>query len=182
MHIFKKWQDQESSLSRHVFFLALGALIFPISIPALLVILLPQVDKRLGIGSFYYGNANIIIGILFIALGGTLAIWTVFAQIKLASGTPIPMIPTKKLIVVGPFKYCRNPMTLGTLSAYAGIAAMVGSVASLLFVILFATVLVAYIKLVEEKELELRFGTAYLDYKRITPFMFPVRRASVNRE
>jgi protein-S-isoprenylcysteine O-methyltransferase Ste14 len=182
MNIFKNWQDQESSVGRHLLFLVLGALIFPISIPALLVILLPQVDKKIGMGSFFIGKGNIIIGILFIFLGGVLAFWTIFPQIKLASGTPFPMLPTKRLLIVGPFKYCRNPMTLGTLMAYAGIAVIVGSVASLLFVVLFAMVLTAYIKLVEEKELELRFGTEYVDYKKVTPFIIHVRFASVKKK
>jgi len=30
-----------------------------------------------------------------------------------------------------------------------------------------------YIKLVEEKELEQRFGVEYLEYKRRTPFLIP---------
>jgi len=182
MNIFKKWQDQENSLRKNLVFLIIGALIFPTSIPAILVFLLPLLDKRIGIGSFFAGNANILIGILFILMGGTLAFWTIIAQIILASGTPFPMLPTRKLLVLGPFKYCRNPMTLGTLMAYGGIAVMVGSVASLVFVVLFAMLLISYIKLVEEKELVLRFGTEYLDYKKDTPFIIPVRLAAVKKK
>jgi protein-S-isoprenylcysteine O-methyltransferase Ste14 len=33
------------------------------------------------------------------------------------------------------------------------------------------------LKIYEEKELELRFGESYLDYKRNTPFLLP----SINR-
>jgi len=182
MNTFKKWQNQENPLRKYLLFLGIGALIFPISIPAILVFLLPQVDKKIGIGSFYVGYGNIIIGVIAIIMGGFLAFRTILAQIKLASGTPFPMLPTKKLLIIGPFKYCRNPMTLGTIMAYSGIAVMIGSYTALLFVILFAMMLIAYIKLVEEKELELRFGKEYVDYKNDTPFIIPIRIATVKKK
>jgi protein-S-isoprenylcysteine O-methyltransferase Ste14 len=182
MNTFKKWQNQEPSLGKQVLFLGIGALIFPITIPVILVILLPRLDKMIGLGSFFIGSGNIIIGILALLFGGFLAFWTIFAQIRLASGTPFPMLPTKKLLIIGPFKYCRNPMTLGTVIMYFGIALMVGSYTSLLFVVLFMLALVAYIKLVEEKELELRFGQEYVDYKNDTPFIIPVRFAAVKKK
>jgi protein-S-isoprenylcysteine O-methyltransferase Ste14 len=92
------------------------------------------------------------------------------------------MIPTKKLIIIGPFKYCRNPMTLGTIMAFSGIVVMIGSYTSLLFVVLFTMILIAYIKLVEEKELEFRFGKEYVDYKNDTPFIIPIRIASAKKK
>jgi protein-S-isoprenylcysteine O-methyltransferase Ste14 len=182
MNNFIKWQNQNSPKSKKVFFLLIGALIFPIFIPAVLAILLPRVDKMFGIGSFFIGNVNIITGILLILFGGSLAIWTIFSQIKLASGTPFPMLPTKKLIIIGPFKYCRNPMTLGTILAYFGVAIMVGSFASLLFVILLGLFLIAYLIFVEEKELALRFGQDYTDYKEDTPFIIPCWFASEKKK
>jgi protein-S-isoprenylcysteine O-methyltransferase Ste14 len=182
MNTFKKWQDQESPLRKHLLFLALGALIFPTLIPAFLVFLLPRVDKSLGIGSFYAGVGNIVIGVLTILIGGFLAFWTIIAQIKLASGTPFPMLPTKRLLVIGPFKYCRNPMTLGTVIAYSGVAVWVGSYTALFAVFLFASLLLVYLKLIEEKELEMRFGPEYVDYKKNTPFILPIRFKKVAQD
>jgi len=182
MNIFLKWQNNKNSKGKYLIFLVIGALIFPILVPTVLVILLPQVDKIIGIASFYNGLINILVGIIAIILGGFIALSTIIAQIKFASGTPFPMIPTKKLLVFGPFKYCRNPMTLGTIMAYSGIVVMIGSYTSLLFVLLFTMILIAYIKLVEEKELELRFGKEYVDYKNDTPFMIPIRFATVKKK
>jgi protein-S-isoprenylcysteine O-methyltransferase Ste14 len=173
MNKFKEFQEKKISSGQKVVLFLVGALIFPTGIPALLVLLLPQVDKRMGIASFYVGNANMLFGLLAVLLGGSLAIWTILAQVMLASGTPFPMIPTQKLIILGPFKYCRNPMTLGTIVAYAGAAIWVGSFSALLAVAILAALLITYLKLIEEKELALRFGQEYLDYKKVTPFMFP---------
>ena len=182
MNIYKKWQNNESSEGKRLLALVMGALIFPTGIPAILVILLPQVDKRIGIGSFYIGYGNIIIGVIAIIMGGFLALWTIIAQIKLASGTPFPMLPTKKLLIIGPFKYCRNPMTLGTIIAYSGVAILVGSYTALLVVVIFSLTLLVYLKLLEEKELEMRFGQEYLAYKKNTPFILPIRIVRVKKD
>jgi protein-S-isoprenylcysteine O-methyltransferase Ste14 len=182
MNIYKKWQNNENSGGKQLFALVIGAIIFPIGIPAILVIFLPRVDKLIGIGSFYVGYGNIIIGVIAILMGGFLAFWTIIAQIKLASGTPFPMLPTKKLLIIGPYKYCRNPMTLGTIMAYSGVAILVGSYTALLAVVIFSSLLMVYLKLVEEKELELRFGQEYLEYKKNTPFILPIGIGKVGKD
>ncbi len=64
-------------------------------------------------------------------------------------------------------------MSFGTFSAYFGFAILAGSISSLVLVLVFASLLILYIKKIEEKELEMRFGQAYLDYKEVTPFMIP---------
>jgi len=181
MNIFKKWQNNENPEGKQLIALVIGALIFPISIPAILVLLLPQVDKKIGIGSFYVGYGNIIIGVIAIIMGGFLGLCTIIAQIKLASGTPFPMLPTKKLLIIGPFKYCRNPMTLGTIIAYSGVAILVGSYTALLVVVIFSLMLLVYLKLIEEKELEMRFGQEYLEYKKNTPFILPISIVKVEK-
>ncbi len=175
MDKFLKWQKQDHSNKNQILALLIGALIFPITIPVVLVVVLPRVDNTFGIGSFFYGAGNIIIGVLAILIGGIIAIWTIVIQITLASGTPFPMLPTKKLLVVGPFKYCRNPMTLGTILAYGGIAILVGSFTALLAVGIFAALLIGYLKIIEEKELQIRFGSEYIEYKEKTPFIIPVK-------
>ena len=177
MNKFLKWQDQDKSSKNRVSALLIGALIFPISIPLLLVLVAPLVDDFFGIDSFFHGWGNILIGVTAIIAGGVVAMWTIVIQITLASGTPFPMLPTKKLLVVGPFKYCRNPMTLGTITAYGGIAIWIGSFTALLVVAILAAMLIAYLKIIEEKELQMRFGSEYLEYKKKTPFIIPIKIA-----
>lgn len=173
MNNFIKWQKQDNPNKNRILALVIGALIFPITIPVFLIMVVPQVDNYLGISSFFYGLGNIIIGVMAIVIGGIVAIWTIVIQISLASGTPFPMLPTKKLLMVGPFKYCRNPMTLGTIIAYAGIAILIGSFSALGSVAIFAAILVCYLKIIEEKELQMRFGSEYIEYKKKTPFIIP---------
>ncbi len=83
------------------------------------------------------------------------------------------MMPTQELLTRGPFRYCRNPMTLGTILAYSGLGIAAGTISGVGLVLCFGAFLVLYIKGIEEKELAERFGEAYLVYKRETPFLIP---------
>lgn len=180
MNSFIKWQNQDNPTKSRILALLIGALIFPITIPICLIVAVPQLDNYLGISSFFYGLGNIIVGAIAIVIGGIVALWTIIIQIRLASGTPFPMLPTKKLLIVGPFKYCRNPMTLGTILAYAGIAILIGSFSALAVVALFAAILVGYLKIIEEKELQMRFGSEYVKYKKKTPFIIPIKPGRID--
>ena len=85
----------------------------------------------------------------------------------------MPVMPTQELLTEGPFRYCRNPMTLGAILAYLGMAVAAGTIAGTGFVLSLAASLLVYLKRLEEGELAERFGEAYLAYKRETPFIIP---------
>ena len=68
-------------------------------------------------------------------------------------------------------------MTLGTILGGLGIGVWIGSFSAIAIVTALGTALLAYVRFIEEKELEARFGQDYVDYKRTTPFLLPrVRR------
>jgi protein-S-isoprenylcysteine O-methyltransferase Ste14 len=64
-------------------------------------------------------------------------------------------------------------MTLGTILAYLGMAVAARTIAGAVLVLSFAASLLVYLKRLEEAELAVRFGEAYLAYKRETPFIIP---------
>jgi protein-S-isoprenylcysteine O-methyltransferase Ste14 len=64
-------------------------------------------------------------------------------------------------------------MTLGTFIAYLGIGVWIGSFSAIVIVILVTVLLLLYVKFIEEKELAVRFGEDYLEYKKNTPFLLP---------
>jgi protein-S-isoprenylcysteine O-methyltransferase Ste14 len=80
---------------------------------------------------------------------------------------------TQKLIIQPPYSFCRNPMALGAILMYLGVAVLFGSMGAVVLVLLGAGCLLTYIKRIEEKEMEIRFGQEYLDYKKKTPFLIP---------
>ncbi len=114
----------------------------------------------------------IIIIALFIGL--SLLAWATVCQIKIGLGTPAPNAPTQKLVITGPYKYTRNPIELGALFYYFGFGYFFGSTLHGIVCMLLALIIGSgYHKLVEEKELMLRFGDDYKKYKDNTPFLIP---------
>ncbi len=106
-------------------------------------------------------------------IGWIFAIWSIVVQFKLGKGTPAPVMATQKLVIKKPFSLCRNPMAFGTLLLYIGTSLLIGSISAIIMSVLFIIVLLTYIKTIEEKELEIRFGQEYTEYKKNTPFIFP---------
>jgi protein-S-isoprenylcysteine O-methyltransferase Ste14 len=174
MDLFTKWASRKYPLwVRILVSVLVGGTLFVILIPYFLIVTLPALDLKFGFPPLDPGPWNVILGIIMAVVGFYFALSTVYSQFSRASGTPLPVMATQKLLVDGVYQYCRNPMVFGTLLAYLGIAIAVGSISSILAVLIFGGLLLTYVKKVEELELEARFGQEYLDYKASTPFLIP---------
>ena len=119
------------------------------------------------------GWLNQVLGPVLTIGGIALVIWSVLTQHRVGDGTPAPMVATQKLVTQGPYSYTRNPMTLGALFLYSGIAIWMSSgVLIILSTIIFSTLL-TFIYIHETRELAERFGEEYLEYRKRTPFLIP---------
>jgi protein-S-isoprenylcysteine O-methyltransferase Ste14 len=181
MNRFKKWSEREYSKAQRLMAVILGGMLFWLIIPFFIVIGSAFIDPWLSLSRFFHGWINTIIALVFVAAGWLFANWTVRVQFSLGRGTPIPLMATKKLVLKRPYTYCRNPMTLGTTAFYLGIAIWTGSLSALGLALVYPVGISIYIKLIEEKELEQRFGLEYLEYKRKTPFLIPRFRMEAPR-
>ena len=177
MKKFQDWAKREYSLKQRLITLGFAGVFFLLILPALLIWASTALDQRLNLPKFYAGAINGILGLFLILGGGILAIWSIYAQVTIGEGTPLPMMPTQKLVVMAPFTYCRNPMTLGTFLAYLGISVWIGSWSAVIIVLIFIGSLLLYVRFIEEKELEARYGPEYVEYKRSTPFILPRLRS-----
>jgi protein-S-isoprenylcysteine O-methyltransferase Ste14 len=120
---------------------------------------------------------NSALGLLGMLVGASLVIWSVRIQYILGEGTPSPRAATRRLITTGPYAFTRNPMTLGAACFYLGIAIWSGSVIVIALVLVIFASLLTFIYFHETPELSARFGLDYLEYMRMTPFLFPkIRR------
>jgi protein-S-isoprenylcysteine O-methyltransferase Ste14 len=173
MNIILRWSTKEQPLLVRVIAMVFAGILFIFLIPYALIIEIPKLDAMLHLPSFFFGSVNFLVGGIMLLSGLFFAWWSIGMQLFKANGTPLPMIPTQKLLISGPFRYCRNPMTFGTICAYGSVAVAVGSLASLFTVALFGGLLIIYLKRIEEHELAARFGQDYLDYKAKTPFIIP---------
>jgi protein-S-isoprenylcysteine O-methyltransferase Ste14 len=161
---------KEYSVKARLAVIGFAGLVFIAAIPAGLFWISIRYDQQMYDEAF---SIISFISIFFALIGLSLAVWTVRVQHKKARGTPAPFVATKKLLIQKPYTYCRNPMALGVFIYYLGIAVFTRSYFAILAVFIFIACLILIIKLLEEKELELRFGEEYLSYKQQTPFIIP---------
>ena len=171
---YARWARTEHGEATRIATLALLAgPVFLGLLPFLVVGVGPRIDRRLGLPRPGIGGVSRIVGGLLTVLGFSLGLWSVEVQVDRGRGTPLPVMPTQELLTEGPFRYCRNPMTLGAILAYLGMAVAARTTAGTALVLSLAASLLVYLKRLEEGELAERFGEAYLAYRRETPFIIP---------
>jgi protein-S-isoprenylcysteine O-methyltransferase Ste14 len=113
------------------------------------------------------------IGWMIAVAGSALFVYTVFLFKTIGYGTLAPWQPTQKLIVEGPYKYCRNPMISGVFFMLVGEGLMLYSVNILVWAVSFFIINTIYFIFIEERELLQRFGGDYLKYKKHVPRWIP---------
>jgi protein-S-isoprenylcysteine O-methyltransferase Ste14 len=100
------------------------------------------------------------LSVVFLVPGLGLIFWSLWLFLR-ARTSPLPMRPSTALVRTGPYRWTRNPMYLGMLLAYTGLA--------LLFDVTWALILSPVVVLLverlvirrEEKYLEEKFGEEY---------------------
>jgi protein-S-isoprenylcysteine O-methyltransferase Ste14 len=173
MSRYARWARRERSETTRIAATSAVGPVFLGLLPLLVTRIAPGVDRRLGLPPLGTRRMPRVVGGLLAIAGFSLGFWSVEAQLSRGRGTPLPVMPTQELLVDGPFRYCRNPMTLGTILAYLGLAVAARTTAGMAMVLALAATLLLYLKRLEERELTERFGEAYLAYKRETPFIVP---------
>ncbi len=164
---------QEASARQRIAVLALAAPLFLAIIPAGLILAGRALDRLFRLPRVALGWGNTSLGGTLGAVGFVFAMWSIGEQFTRGRGTPIPKVPSQELVTSGPYTYTRNPMALGTILMYLGVAVWIGSLMAALIVALLSALLLSFIKQGEESALEARFGDAYRAYRRRTPFLIP---------
>jgi protein-S-isoprenylcysteine O-methyltransferase Ste14 len=114
-----------------------------------------------------------LLGCTLIGLGLLLMYKTISLFATVGEGTLAPWDPPRRLVVRGIYRHVRNPMISGVLSILFGETALFGSVALLVWFLVFFAFQVAYMPMIEERGLAKRFGEDYLVYKRNVPRWMP---------
>jgi len=150
----------------------IGAIIW-FSVSLLLIYISIQLDRVLNFPGFISIPYNIFIGLLSVGFGFFIGLWTIILFMK-AKGTPVPLNPPQKLITTGPYALVRNPMLIGWFGILFGIGFFINSISlTFIFTPAFLVLNIIYLKKIEEKELEKRFGEEYLRYKKEIPMFIP---------
>jgi protein-S-isoprenylcysteine O-methyltransferase Ste14 len=118
------------------------------------------------------------IGLVLVIVSGAAFSLTVINLALKGLGAPFYIALSQKLAVNWMYAWTRNPMVLAALALLLSLGIWFQSAPFILWVlILFAPALLFFIKVYEERELEIRFGSSYLEYRSRTPMLFPRRPA-----
>lgn len=141
-------------------------------IPALLVWLTRKTSYA---ASFPPGPAILWLAGLVFAVAGLMLMFRTMRLFSVAGGggTPAPWEPIRNFIILGPYRYVRNPMLIGVNLFLVAETLLLQSVPIFLWMIAFVILNTIYFALSEEPQLEKRFGEAYADYKRNVPRWIP---------
>jgi protein-S-isoprenylcysteine O-methyltransferase Ste14 len=99
-------------------------------------------------------------------LGAAIYLRCVWEFATVGRGTPAPIDAPQKLVVVGLYRYVRNPMYLGVLSVVTGWSVFFWNPRLLVYTGLVALALHLFVVLLEEPILARRFGESYARYCR----------------
>jgi protein-S-isoprenylcysteine O-methyltransferase Ste14 len=167
-----RFHKQKSTSTRKVISLTVGAIFFIVVLPYIFFWIASFMNSYF---SFDISNVyKIPIEIVSILIGLLFLIWATYSQLKIGGGTPAPNAPTQKLVVLGPYKYCRNPIEFGALFYYFGVGMLFGTLFHGIVCMSLGFIIgSSYHKFTEEKELLLRFGDEYAKYRDSTPFLIP---------
>jgi protein-S-isoprenylcysteine O-methyltransferase Ste14 len=115
-----------------------------------------------------------VIGLVLVVLTGAVVLLTMVNLALKGLGAPFFIALSKRLAVDWMYAWTRNPMVLAALFFLLTLGIWFQSVLFLAWAfLLFTPALLFFIKIYEERELEIRFGASYLEYKARTPMLFP---------
>ena len=104
------------------------------------------------------------IGCLLILLGASIYAWCVWDFATFGRRTPAPIDAPTKLIVRGLYRYTRNPIYTGVLTAILGWAMLFGAFELVQYAVVVGAFFQLLIVFFEEPELRAEFGSEYERY------------------
>jgi protein-S-isoprenylcysteine O-methyltransferase Ste14 len=142
--------------------LLLKNLLFTIALPGTVAVYVPLLltrDRAPASGPY------LALAVALFAAGGAIYAWCVWDFARFGRGTPAPIDSPKKLVVRGLYRYARNPMYLGVLTAILGWVALFREPRLLLLALLVSLAFHLFVVLYEEPHLQRQFGSSYDEYR-----------------
>lgn len=114
-----------------------------------------------------------IAGLILCVIGGVLFASSLRRFATEGRGTLAPWDAPRRLVLHGPYRYVRNPMISGVVFVLFGEALILMSQPHVTWALTFLTLNFIYIPLLEEPQLERRFGADYVEYCHHVPRLVP---------
>ena|ERR1700677_1861710 len=130
------------------------------------------------LGGHLHPSRAAVPGFALIAAGLVLLLWCARDFYVAGRGTLAPWDPPRDLVVVGLYRYTRNPMYVAVLTLLAGWATAFGSLSLALYLLGVAVAVHLRVVLSEEPWLRRNFGAEWERYSSAVPRWVPRPRGS----
>jgi protein-S-isoprenylcysteine O-methyltransferase Ste14 len=125
-----------------------------------------QLESLCGLGRFRFAfPGQLFIAASIFVLGWIIAWASAYFMVMYGEGTPLPIDATHKLVIVGPYRYIRNPMAFSSLVQGAAVGLGAGSPLILAYIAVGALLWNYLARPWEEADLAGKFGAEYLAYQ-----------------
>ena len=138
------------------------ALISFIALPGIFAVIAPPLIAYFD----PWNRAHWIPGVFVMIIGAVVLLWCVCDFYTLGKGTLAPWDPPKKLVVLGLYRFVRNPMYIGVLLLVLGWSLYFGSPLLLLYVAILAIGFHIRVVRNEEPRLKAQFGSQWELYQQ----------------
>lgn len=142
----------------------LRTLLFTLLVPGTVLGLVPFAVINSGWGPRFDLGAAHWIGFALVLPGVAVIVWCFINFVRRGHGTPAPYDPPRRLVVVGLYRYMRNPQYLGVILVALGEAIWSGSVLLFGYAVFLAIGYHLFVRLYEEPTLRRTFGEEYARY------------------
>lgn len=150
-------------LLRHLLAIA----ILPFTVTVLVPVWIAQrYAVALALGQSAWQVVLQLVGVAFLAVGLLLFLASLRRFATEGEGTLAPWDPPRALVLRGPYRFVRNPMISGVIFVLFGEALALLSLPHGVWATTFLVLNLIFIPLIEEPQLERRFGDAYREYRR----------------
>ncbi|EMI25610.1 methyltransferase family protein [Rhodopirellula europaea] len=131
-----------------------------------------ELQIRLGWQVFQHPLQSPLSGGLFL-VASSLGLWSGITMAIRGDGTPLPTATAPRLVIAGPYRYVRNPMALAGIVQGIAVGWFLGSLPVIAYALCGAVVWHVFVRPVEERDLQLRFGADYHRYQKHVRLWIP---------
>jgi protein-S-isoprenylcysteine O-methyltransferase Ste14 len=126
--------------------------------------LITILEDKLGITRLQFPFQKPLAIALFVAVS-FVGVWSAVVMSRIGKGTPLPLDHASDLVVVGPYKYVRNPMAVSGIGQGLAVALFLGSPLVAIYALMGSAIWQLIFRPLEEDDLELRFGEPFTNYR-----------------
>lgn len=141
--------------------------------------LITIVEDKLSIPRLNFSYQQPIAVVLFVIIS-LIGIYAASVMSSVGQGTPLPLDHAKKLVMLGPYAFVRNPMAVSGVGQGLMVALFLGSPFVALYALMGSLVWQLIFRPLEEDDLRRRFGTEYENYCKNVKCWLPRLKPYIN--